>query len=339
MGENNQATVIEYKIGIVGPTRVGKTSMITSLLEQGKELLAGTDVSIEAVGKTKARINRYRDELRGSLIADEFNPGGMSGTQEPFTIELAMSVGSSKLTWAILDYPGGWIDEESRPSDRQNDWNNCQAWIKESIVLLVPIDSAVVMESSTKAEFQAANTTLQISQAGEVAREWVKGRIKKGEPGLLILVPVKCETYFSDNGGKRDKSADLVDRIQKLYQDLLNAVRQEIDGATNKPEILIQYHPIDTIGCVEIKDARWIEEGVRLGFQADYLVRPPRQPRPKGADGLLISICRQIASVEKNKKRDIFSRVWRWLTEEDEKLKKAIEKLQAKDFGTRVKHL
>ncbi|NJM18430.1 MAG: hypothetical protein HC787_08570 [Nostocaceae cyanobacterium CSU_2_110] len=68
-------------------------------------------------------------------------------------------------------------------------------------------------------------------------------------------------------------------------------------------------------------------------------VRPPRHLCPKGADGLLISICRQIVSLEKDKKRVFFSRIWRWFTDEDEKLKKAIETLQAKNFGTRVKHL
>lgn len=137
MGQNNQATDIEYKIGIIGPTRVGKTSMITSLLVQGQDLLAGTDVSYEAINETKKRINRYRDELHGSLMAGEFNPGGMSGTQEPFKIQLAMSVGKSKLTWAILDYPGGWIDEDSRPQDRQNDWKKCQEWIDGAIRCLV----------------------------------------------------------------------------------------------------------------------------------------------------------------------------------------------------------
>ncbi|NJL78517.1 MAG: hypothetical protein HC917_06085 [Richelia sp. SM2_1_7] len=44
-------------------------------------------------------------------------------------------------------------------------------------------------------------------------------------------------------------------------------------------------------------------------------------------------------SLEKDKKRVFFSRIWRWFTDEDEKLKKAIETLQAKNFGTRVKHL
>ncbi len=341
MEKNNQATAIKYKIGIIGPTRVGKTSMITALLEQGQQLLAGTAVSIEGVGKTKARIHRYLNELQGSLIAGEFNPGAMSGTQEPSKIELEMSVGKSKLTWAILDYPGGWIDGDTRPQERENDWKQCQEWIKESIALLVPIDAAVVMESTTKKELQNASITLQIAQAETVARHWAKGRITNNEPGLLILVPVKCETYFSDNGGRKDKSAELFDRIQEFYQGLLTVVRQEIDRAPNKPkpEISIQYHPIDTIGCVEIKRTEWTQRDKNLLFEAEYLVRRPRQRCPRGADGLLISICRHIVSLEKNKNSRLWNRFWRWITGEEKELKKTIEKLQAQPLGTRVKKL
>ncbi|BAY89540.1 MULTISPECIES: hypothetical protein [unclassified Tolypothrix] len=343
MTNNNQGLNIQYKIGIIGPTRVGKTSIITALLEQGKDLLTGTGVSIEAVGNaTKARINGYRDKLRGSLIAEEFNPGGLSGTEEPSRLELTMRVdnSNSKLTWAILDYPGAWVDERFRPPERQKDWEDCLAWIRESIVLLVPIDAAIVMESSTPSEKRAANTTLQISQTGDVAREWVKGRINKKEPGLLILVPVKCETYFSDNGGQRNQSEELLESIQqKYYQDLLSSVHKEINGATNTPQILIQYHPIDTIGCVEIKNTQWTVENNDAVFQANYLVRPPRKFSPKGADGLIITICRQIINLEKNKQRNIVSSLWRWLTKEDKKLQNAIEKLHSKPFSERVKDL
>lgn len=347
MVTNNQATDIKYKIGIIGPTRVGKTSMITAMLEEGQTLLAGTNVSLQPVGETKARINSYLDELQGSLIAGgEFNPGAMSGTEEPSKITLEMSVNNSKLTWAILDYPGRWIDEKYRPKDKNEEWENCKKWIRESIVLLVPIDASVAMESSTLEELKAANTTLQIAAAGAVARQWVKGRIEKNEPGLLILVPVKCETYFSDNGGRKDKSTSLFNCIKKLYQPLLKAVREEIERSENKPEILIQYHPIDTIGCVEIKTAKWDKRDDRLEFKADYFVRSSREdcqnsPErcPNGADGLVISICNQIVNLEKNKKRNVINRIWRFLTKEDEKLNKAIEKIQEKPLGQRVRKL
>lgn len=195
------------------------------------------------------------------------------------------------------------------------------------------------MESSTSRECKAATTTLQIAQAENIARQWVKGRIKKREPGSLILVPVKCETYFSDNGGNRDRSEDLFEKIQKFYSKLLKAVQEELKRAKEKPDISIQYHPIDTIGCVAIKEAKWNTEGNSPVFQAEYLVRPPHELSPKGGDGLFISICRQIVSVENNKTRNLFENLLRMLTQEEKKLQEAIQKLKDKKLGERVKDL
>jgi len=344
MGESNQAAIdksqtsIEYKIGIIGPTRVGKTSLITALLEQGQELLAGKDVSIKAVDDG-VRITKYIEALRSSLMADEFNPGTMTGTSEPTTLKLVINAGQSNLSLGILDYPGSWIGEGNCPVDKEKDWLKCQKWMDESIVLLVPVDAAVVMESSNiKVENEAAMSTLQIIQAESVVRSWAKGRIEKNEQGLLVLAPVKCETYFSDNGGKQDKSEDLFNRIQEFYQNLQEIVRKEVTNSKNQPTILIQYHPIDTIGCVEIKEAKWIKDSSGLGFEANYLVRPPRRRCPKGADGLLISICRQIVSAENNKKNP-FIRFWRFLTGDGKKLQQALETLKREELGTRVKLL
>ena len=42
MNENK----IVYKIGMVGPSRVGKTSLITALLRDGQRLLEGSPVSM-----------------------------------------------------------------------------------------------------------------------------------------------------------------------------------------------------------------------------------------------------------------------------------------------------
>ena len=46
---------IVYKIGMVGPSRVGKTSLITALLRDGQRLLEGTPVSMKAVGTPTQR--------------------------------------------------------------------------------------------------------------------------------------------------------------------------------------------------------------------------------------------------------------------------------------------
>ncbi len=340
----------DFKIGIIGPTRVGKTSLITAVLDDSQRLLAGTPVSMEALGTTKARIKQHKEELRGSLMAGEFDPGHLSGTQEPFVFELALAVDRTRLRLAVLDYPGAWLVSSERSAREETKWQEeCQPWLEQSSVLLVPIDAAVAMESTLRAELTAAHKTLQVAEAEEVARRWAKARKAADEKGLLLLAPLKCESYFADNGGIRSRSEDLAKRVTELYGYLLEAVRQEAGALVD-----VQYHPVDTFGCVEIKRAEWrgldaasaakdpsASKPSRAApvFHAEYLVRPPGRVTPKGADGILIAMCKHLAGAEAQKDHGLLGNLWRWLTGERKRLSDAVVGLSQKELGPRVRSL
>lgn len=333
---------IEFKVAIVGPRRVGKTSLITALLSESQKLLAGTPVSIAPVGTTEARIAQHKNDLRGSLLAGEFHPGALGGTQAPFTFTLAMTANKTSIVWAILDYPGGWLDARTRGSENDAEWDRCKTWIADSSVLLLPIDASVLMEATLKREKITAQHLLQIGQTEELAREWAKGRAVARQPGLVILAPVKCESYFNDNGGLRDDSNQLYGRIVQAYKPVIDAVRQEMAGTTG---LSIQYHPVDTFGCVELEAAEWQPPGGAaadtgpLLFSATYIVRPPGQPVPKGAGGILMAICRQIVEAQTGKGRGFLAEMWAWLTGSKRRLRQAVEDLGKADPGPRVRML
>ena len=324
----------DYKIGIIGPTRVGKTSLITAILEDAQKLLAGTPVTMEAVGTTKARIKQHKDELRGSLMAGHFDPGHLAGTQEPFVFELALGVDRHALRFAILDYPGAWLDSTARTGREEQRWQaECEPWLKGASVLLVPIDAAVAMESTLKAELVAAQRALQITEAEEVARRWAKARKASGERGLLVLAPLKCESYFADNGGIKNRSEELYARVRELYGYLVEAVRQEAG-----PLVDVQYHPIDTFGCVEVKRAEWtFAPAGGPVFHAEYLVRPPSKVSPRGADGILVALCRHLVGEQATRNHGLLGNLWRWLTGERRRLSDAVQALAARELGPRVR--
>jgi hypothetical protein len=364
-----------YKIGLVGPTQVGKTTTITALLNDANELLAATGVKIEARGKlTQKRLARNYNALSGSLLAKEFNPGQLEGTQESFVFNLAMTAyGSvSELDLAILDYPGGWLTDPPE-GPQQADWEYCKEWIADSTVLIVPIDATVVMNARTAQEQAAALETLGVFETIAVARDWARGRYQSQEPGLLLLVPVKCESYFNDNGGDQDQGQELFERVYKLYYDLIDAVTRELsppddldtdygvsDSKTReqrflaglgkqigemrekfkvKPNYSIQYHPIDTIGCVKIKSARW-QKNTRgeLLFHADYKVRPPARRCTCGVGGLLVAICKQMYREQRNSE-GLFGKLWVWLTGDNTRIVQAIEKLNQLGEHPRMRHI
>jgi hypothetical protein len=332
---------IEFKVAIVGPRRVGKTSLITALLSETQKLLAGTPVSIAPVGTTEARIAQHKNDLRGALLAGEFHPGALGGTQAPFTFTLAMTVNKTGIVWAILDYPGGWLDTRTRGSENDAEWEKCRRWIAESPVLLLPVDASVLMEATLRRERITAQNLLQIGQTEELAREWAKGRAVARQPGLVILAPVKCESYFNDNGGLLDNKEELYRRVVQTYKPVIDAIRQEMAGMMG---LSVQYHPVDTFGCVELQSAEWrpvegAPESAPLTFSATYIVRPPGEPSPRGAGGILISICRQIVEAQTGKGRGFLAELWSWLTGSKRRLRQTVEDLSKIELGSRVRML
>lgn len=325
----------EFKIGVIGPSRVGKTSLVTALLEDTQRLLAGTPVSMEPVGSTKARVTQQKNELRASLIAGEFDPGRLAGTQEPFVFELELRAERYALHLAALDYPGKWLAAGERTPQEEARWKaECEPWLRESQSLLVPIDAAVAMESTLKRELVAAQELLQIAEAEEVTRRWAKARKELAEPGLLLLAPLKCEAYFADNGGLRDRSDELHRRVLELYGYLVEAARQEAGEL-----VTVEYHPIDTFGCVELKRAEWTPDPSGAIFTAEYMVRPPGRVSPKGADGLLVALCRHTVRGHAERDRGFALNFWKWLTGERRRLRDVVEKLSKQATGPRVRLL
>lgn len=290
----------DFRIGIVGPTRVGKTSLIASILKDSQRLLEGTPVKIGPFGtKTERRVAQHHRELEGSLRAGEFNPGAVSGTEEPFTFELHLDPGveGTGIRFRLLDYPGGWIDASRRPAEREKEWQDCKRWMTESTVLIVPVESAVMMEAASARHKKAVPSILNTYEIAQVTREWAKDRAcRPNEPALLLFCPVKCESYFADNGGLRDLSDELFNTVRDQYHEVLQAVRGEA------PQVKVVYSPVDTIGCVEIIKATWRDEKSEPGgfvFSADYRVRSPSRQAVKGSDAVLVSLCRHLVEAKK----------------------------------------
>jgi hypothetical protein len=295
----------QYRIGIVGPTRVGKTSLIASILKDAQRLLEGTPVRIEPGDtKTSRRLQKTQNELAGSLIARKFNPGAVSGTRESFEYSLKMGheLEPDALEFKILDFPGGWLDPSSRPENRAQAWQECLASLHQSTVLIIPVESTVLMEASTKRQQRHIPGTLTIAAVEEVARDWAKTQHALAQssdtpstPPLVIFSPIKCESYFSDNGGKRDLSNELFHRVRNTYASVIKAIQAEA------PEADIFYAPVDTVGCVEVTRADW-KDG---HFSANYMVRGSSASQNiKGADAIVTKLCQHLFNLALMQKGD-----------------------------------
>ena len=279
---------MSFKIGIVGPTKVGKTSLITAIFEQGKDALKGSRALLRLRGQGKGLIEKHQQQLEQAIAHGEFDAGSLENTEETTTYNLELALGQTSLHFELMDYPGGLLSEQTRTTGLEADWERCLESIKASSVLLVPIDAAVIMEATLPSERQAVPSILRTTAVKEVMYEWSKRRseawAERREPALLVLAPIKCETYLDDNGGRSDK-ADLMQRsIREFYRKPLESV---VDEA---PHVSILYAPVDTYGCVELKHATFAPT-----FKARYRFRDLRPTiQPKGADTILGVICAQM---------------------------------------------
>ncbi|MFI5298549.1 MAG: hypothetical protein ACHREM_10665 [Polyangiales bacterium] len=285
----------KFGVAVIGPTGIGKTSIIATMLEEGQKALAGTPASLRARGETAKRVNRLNADLRGALFAGEFSTGGLKGTESKVEYELDLTVESASLELRVLDFPGRWFDSARRGPQHEALWTECSDFIQRSSILLVPVDATLVMEAVRKPHAKALVDMLCMEDTHGVAYDWAKGRFARpDEPAALILVPVKCEKYFDDNGGAGTRSDELFDRVMNpnLYGQTIKTVHE----ACSRARVL--YAPVDTYGCVALTKTTWHENAdAPGGFDVkSHYDATANVLRRLGAAPILTTICEQLSS-------------------------------------------
>jgi hypothetical protein len=290
-----------FRVSVVGPSRVGKTTLLTAVLSDTHDLLAGTPVTVSMDEPTEARVRRQQKDLRWALELGEFDAAALGGTQEINRYHVALHPNgdeSVQIPFDLLDYPGGWLDLDERNKNPHAvaEWPNYLNHVRESIMLLVPIDAAVLMEAHTPLQKAAVGELLGLMDVENVGMRWAKGRLENAnEPAVVVLAPLKCEKYFGDNGGYGKDEAKLRGRVREKYGRLLEVVAKET--ADRGGAVRVVYAPIDTYGCVELMEARWksVNGQSMPEFEAHFRFRGrPPQIRVRAAGTIMQELCRSV---------------------------------------------
>ncbi len=292
-----------FRVAVVGPARVGKTTLLTAVLSDTASLLAGTPVTVSMDEPTQTKVRRQQKDLRRAIDMGEFDAAALGGTQEVSRYHVALQAdgdGSVQIPFDLLDYPGGWLDldERNKNSHAVAEWPNYLDHVRQSIMLLVPIDAAVLMEAVTPPQKAAVGELLGLLDVEDVGVMWAKGRqANPHEPAVVVLAPLKCEKYFGDNGGHGHDEARLRARVKERYDRLLEIIAAETKTKERPAPVRVVYAPIDTYGCVELMEARWKPvAGQELpDFEAHYRFRghPPRI-RVRAAGTVTQELCRSV---------------------------------------------
>ncbi|MER6129080.1 hypothetical protein ABT173_42295 [Streptomyces sp. NPDC001795] len=306
----------------MGPSRVGKTSLIVSLIEDAPRVLAGKTAVLRAHDQqTAGAVERRLNELRGAVRAGSFRRQALRGTEQAAYYKLALETGIAGVAvyLNVLDFPGGWLSPEPGTHRPEGKWQECREFITRSTVLLVPVDATVLMSASDPEHERAIPALLKITQVEQVAEEWATARAyEPGQPALLLLVPMKCESYFNDNGGSVDESKRLFEKVEKAYDRVLEVVRMNAPSHTQ-----LLYCPLDTLGCVELSGREtWVPDGDGLQLSAEFLVRPPGEIAVKGAEEILIAVCRNIAEARRAEQQELADEIEGRSVELEEELRR-----------------
>ena len=262
------------KVGLVGPSGIGKTSIIVSLLHEARSVLSGTDVQIRPIGDTTAKIDTALRKLRSHIQNRRFNPSkGIAGSKQIDTFELEIAITSlisNGVKIEALDYPGAWLGNEA-----ERNWSSIQQFIVDSEVLIVPIDAAIIMEARTTSQMNKVSDFLHVEAVERVIEHWAKARNEQSRPCALLLTPLRCEAFLDDNGGEIDRAMEMETKVLDWYDPVIKRFKEE----HHAPELL--YCPVDTMGCVDLQRIRWQSSPPELRFNIRGS-NPKLQPRGTG---------------------------------------------------------
>lgn len=253
--QNSQQQTQPFKITMLGPSGVGKTTLLTVMRKQMNAAIDGIQLRLNpgdpnrpgSEFETMQFLNDCEIEL-SQLVksAGWVAQGGLEGTGEAKKFYFHLGDPRKKSSYLLLefqDYPGGWIEGkdyesiEEQEEARQSRSREVVDFIKESRVTILVIDTPALIEKKGKYHAKVNKS--------EIVKEILLQAFKQDEsrrPRLLIFAPVKCEKYVQ---GSRNESRKIEQNIRSQYEDLLNTL--------NTPEfdnVATVITPVQTVGNV-----------------------------------------------------------------------------------------
>ncbi|OAB57879.1 hypothetical protein AY600_14465 [Phormidium willei BDU 130791] len=232
------------KVTMLGPSGVGKTSMLAAMYDQFDAI--SQELQLQADKETESILYERLQNLK-SMVGDSIKPEeGIAGTADdnPIVHEFHLGEIGAKPVLEIhfQDYPGGWIDTNN--SDKVDKLEKVKNLIRESAVIVVPINAARLMEKDGKYHYEY-NKPDRINELLKTVYE------NLDFPRLVILAPVRCEKYMQDNPSK------LFKRVKEGYTEVLRRLNSE----KLLPKVAVVITPVQTVGSIIFSRIEEDEDG------------------------------------------------------------------------------
>jgi hypothetical protein len=226
----------ELKITMLGPSGVGKTTLLTAMYEQFESNIGKTNLQITPDEESSAILQEKLIELK--TLMDYFEvKGGIQGTEgEPDSLR-TLSFGLGKkgskpsLNLNFQDYPGGYHAAKASPEKR----DFIKKLLQDCVAVLIAVDAPALMEQQGKWH-EMINRPSQMRDLFKNAYQEIDS------PKLIIFAPVKCEKYLQNEASAKE----LLLRIQDGYANLIDLLNSE----NLRTKIATVVTPVQTVGSV-----------------------------------------------------------------------------------------
>jgi hypothetical protein len=219
---------------MIGASGVGKTSTLTAMYQQFNKFIGNTlDIQLIPDDATSNRLTRKLTDLKKQIETESVRTyPTVEGTNsvDEFNFILAKDEDSpEKIRLKFRDFPGGYIETERK---------EVKKWIKESQVILIPIDTPAMLEEDGKYN-EIVNSPAKLYDIFKSIRGSFETRNH-----LVLFVPLKSEKYLIGNDYYQN---NIVYSVEKYYSDLINLFSSDL----LKDKVSIAITTIQTIGGIK----------------------------------------------------------------------------------------
>lgn len=246
-------------VTMLGARGVGKTTLLASVYNEFDSAVKDIGLTLTPNPETSGILQQRLAELKRQTEVFSAT-GGIDGTNNPkdFIFDLGMIGKSPELRLVFKDFPGGYIKENP---------GKVKTYLDQADVILLAIDAPAMIEAKGMWH-EKINAPQMIT---DLFKQVLPNLDKTTKTKLLILVPVKCETYVqSDSEAKK-----LLIKLKEGYLPLLNLLKN--DFLLDK--IAIAVTPVQTLGSVRFARLEETEPGEPRFFFRKISPQAPYQPQ------------------------------------------------------------
>ncbi|BAY87999.1 hypothetical protein NIES267_75410 (plasmid) [Calothrix parasitica NIES-267] len=264
----------ELNIIMLAPRGVGKTSLLAAMHEEfdktfesaGLTTWVSDSQTLDAIEECKRLLQNmdYRLQKLAEPTVPKLNPW----EDEGFVFEVGNG-GKKFMKIRFTDPSGEYFKPTATPDQKK--------YVKEQLTLcdavIIPIDATALMEKKTGRTRNAEIGSWHVEKNDpERITKLLKDAYESlTKPRLVILAPLKCESYM-----KTDEDAnDLVDHIKIGYRKLLDFLKE--DALYDKLAVVIA--PVQTIGHITFSHAETDNNSFTKFFYNKVPIDAPYAPK------------------------------------------------------------